>query len=169
MYLTPAQLADLPGAMEVAQAATPQQDRTVDTQLMELTLVGGDRSAYSAGDVAVADAVLSRVNNAIAEASGYIDGFLARRYVLPLASPPAILTSFCRAIVRYKLNAHLVSDEKTSPIARDYRDAQTTLQQIADGEFSIGVDDPQSAAEAPLDVQFDPGQKVFHRDALRNC
>jgi phage gp36-like protein len=169
MYVTAIQLADLPGPEELAQNATPPQSPTVSVELMDATLRGTDRSAFSVDEIAVADAALARITNAIAEASGLIDGFLARRYTLPLTSTPLILTAQARAIVRYKLNPTLLTDEKTNPIARDYRDALKLLEQIADGDFSIGVDDPQSAADpSALGVEFDPGTKVFGQEGRRN-
>jgi hypothetical protein len=74
VYLTAADLEPLPGAHEVAQVATPEHLDVVPAELMRLTLTGGNRDDWSDDQVAAADATLSRVNTAIADAEQIIDG-----------------------------------------------------------------------------------------------
>lgn len=164
-YVTLLQLAEAPGALELAQVASTSHEAVVDAELMDLTLRAGDRSAYSAGDIAAADEAKERINQAITETDGLIDGFIGRRYTLPLAAVPGILSGWARAIVRYKVQAWREGDERTDPIVRDYRDALRLLQLVADGKFSLGVEDPAATSSLGT-VQIDPGQKVFGRAVL---
>ena len=165
-YVSLLQLAEIPGAKEMAQVASDTAKRAIDAGLMELTLRGGDRSGFPADQVEAADAAAARITQAITEADALVDGYLAKRYALPLASPPQILVSWARAIVRYKLHTDRQSDERTDPIVRDYRDAMTQLGQVAKGTFSLGIDDPTTGAGSVGDVLFDTGRKVFGREFL---
>lgn len=145
MYVTLLQLAERPGARELAQVASTEFRAVVDFELMDLSLRGGDRTAYSVDEIAAADEASARILQAVSDADALIDGFLARRaYALPLDPVPPIVAGWSRAIARYELHKGRISDEKTDPIARDYRDALKLLQATADGKFSLGVGDPQA-------------------------
>jgi phage gp36-like protein len=165
-YVTLLQLAESPGALELAQVASDSHGAVVDAELMELTLRGEDRSAYDAADIAAADAAKTRIEELVAEASAVIDGYLGRRYSLPLDSTPAVVTAWARSIVRYKLNKDRATDERTDPVVRDYRDALKFLQQIAEGRFSLGLEDPQASSATATEVHFEAGAKVFGREFL---
>lgn len=166
MYTTLAQLAEIPGALELAQAASDAFGAVVDAQLMESTLLDGDRSAYTAEQIAAADSARARIEQAVSEADAVIDGYLGRRYALPLATMPAILATWARSIARHRLHASRVIDERTDPIARDYRDAIRFLEQVAAGRFSLGIGDPERSPASAGDVRIDAGRKVFGRAVL---
>ncbi len=168
MYVTPAQLADKPGARELAQVATRERDAIVADDLMEATLRGTDRTAWAPALQAVADDALARINAAINEAGGTIDGFLAKRYTLPLAKTPGVVTSWARSITRYLLHKDRISGEANDPILRDYRDAMKLLQLTADNKFSLGVDDPVVNNPNSGDIKIVQDAKVFGRDQLRS-
>lgn len=163
MYITLSQLADLPGARELAQVASTEHEALVAPDLMELTLRGGDRSAYPADDVALADQAKARIEEAISEVGDTIEGFLARRVAVPIPVP-RLIVSIARAFVRYELHKHLVAMESDNPIVRDYRDRMKLLEAIRDGKVMLGADDPMSASNPGVgDVQIDTGRKVFGR------
>lgn len=173
-YITTAELAERPGAREIALLATSDGAATVDIALMDATLRGTDRSAWPADELLQADAAQRRVLDAVAEASALIDGYLAQRgYALPLELPSpstgkSMLTVWARAIARYLLNGERVSDESKDPVSRDYRDALKRLAEVAAGKLSLGAVDPQAPANAPsTDVRFDSAPRVFGRDELR--
>jgi phage gp36-like protein len=164
MYVTAAQLADLPGSMELAQIASAEHRQIVDANLMEATLRNQDRSVWTADEIAVADDALARIQNEIDITDQFVDGFLARRYPLPLPQTPGILTTWARAIVRYRLHKDQISDASANPIARDYTEAVKMLGLVANGQYSIGIDDPQSANNPEGVVQIESGEKVFSRE-----
>ncbi|MCE3004661.1 MAG: DUF1320 domain-containing protein [Xanthomonadaceae bacterium] len=164
-YVTAAQLAELPGAREIADVATSEHEQIVDAELMDLTLRGLARTNWSASQTAAADEALARVSAVIAETDQFIDGFLARRYGLPLTGVPQILTAWARAIVRYRLRRNLDGDERSNPVVRDYRDAVKMLTLVSEGKFSLGVDDPAAAGNDNA-VQFENPDKVFGRKEL---
>ena len=166
-YVTPAQLAERPGARELAQVASASFAAPVAADLMEATLRGTSRAAWTADQIAAADDALARIVEAVTEADSIIDGFAAKReYTLPFSPVPQLVTGWSRAIARYKLHQDRISDESTDPIARDYRDAMKLLAALAKGEFFLGASDPIATAPDRLDVQFESSPSVFGRDQL---
>ena len=166
-YITPLQLAEKPGARELAQVASTEHRAVVDAALMELTLRGEDRSSYGADEIAGADAALARITQVIVETAELMDGYLAARLSLPLSPVPLTLTRVARAVVRYELHKDRVTDAKVDPIARDYYDALRLLEAIRDGKVTVGAGDPTSADAPTLDVRIESGRKTFGSHELR--
>ena len=173
-YITPLELAERPGAQELSQVASSDSQPLVDVALMDATLRGTDRSAWTADQVEGADAALARIQDAVAEAGALIDGHLAQGgYALPLDLPPSsagktMLTAWARAISRYLLQGNRISSEGQDPVVRDYRDALRLLGQVAQGKLKLGANDPAAAsAGTSTDVRFDGAPNVFGRSELR--
>ena len=166
MYLTPAHLADGPGArLEIAQLFE------LDADLVAVTLAGGDRSEWSADEIAAADAAIATIEAVIERADGEVDAHLAQRgYTLPL-NPEAfpVLVTWSRAIARYHLQIQRDrTNEDTGRIERDYRDALRALRAVADGKLSLGAGDPlTSGSTEPASVQSSGESRRFSRAALR--
>lgn len=174
-YITPLELAERPGAQELSQVASSDGQPLVDVALMDATLRGTDRSAWTPDQVAGADAALVRIQDAVTDAGALIDAHLAQGgYALPLVLPPisagrTMLTAWARAISRYVLNRNRVSEESKDPVVRDYRDALRLLGQVAQGKLKLGAEDPSTSAGAgsSTDVRFDGAPNVFGRSELR--
>ncbi|BBT16229.1 hypothetical protein WP8S17C03_22780 [Metapseudomonas otitidis] len=168
-YISLDHLAERPGARELAQVATAQHLPIVDFALMDASLRGGDRSAWTPEQVAGADRVLERITEAMVEAESIVNGYLRRRgYDLPLSPVPSLVTGWVRDIGRYLLHKDRISDESKDPIARNYRDAKKFLEQVVNGTFSLGADDPIATNPAQADVRFDADENVFSRQQLRS-
>lgn len=166
-YITLAQLAEKPGARELAQVATAEHVDIVDPDLMEATLRGDDRSAWEADDIAAADDAVERITGQMDTAESVINGFLAKRgYALPLTPVPKLVTGWTRDIGRYFLHKDRISSEGTDPILRAYKDAMKLLAMVADGSFSLGIDDAILNDPNGGDVQFVSDTKVFGRNEL---
>ena len=166
-YITHQQLAESPGARELAQVASDEHHPQVAYELMQLTLLGEDRSAWSVEDVELADQALQRIDEARQDADGLINGYLRQRgYALPLTPVHRLVTVWSRAITRYYLHRHRMTMESNDPIVRDYRDALKLLQQVADGKLSLGADDDLASGSAGM-PQVRPGSSRL-RDALRD-
>ena len=173
-YITPAELAERPGAREIAQIASLPHQMVRDDALMDATLRGADRSAWTLEQLQAADAAYDRVQDAIGEACALIDGYLVQRgYALPLQLSPSstgksVLTSWARAITRYLLNKDRVSDASKDPTVRDYQDALKMLGLLAQGKYSLGAGDPEAAAQAGgTDVRFASAAPTFGREQLK--
>lgn len=166
-YITLDDLAERPGARELAQVATKESVREVATDLMEATLRGADRSAWPTEQVAVADDALQRIQDAVVEAESIINGSLAKRsYPLPLSPVPKLVTGWTRDIARYLLHKDGARKED-DPIVRSYRDAMKFLALIVKGEFSLGAEDPIDSNPDQLDVRFESAPSVFDRTSRR--
>jgi phage gp36-like protein len=141
-YITHQQLLDRPGSRELAEVASNEDGDMVPYELMALTLSGGDRSAFDVEQIADADAALARIDDAIADADGVIDGYLRiAGYSLLLVPVPRLVVVWSRAITRYYLHKNRRSLESDDIIVRDYKDAQRLLEQTASGKLSLGADD----------------------------
>lgn len=169
MYVTLAQLAEIPGAKELSELASTAHEALVDYELMDLTLRGLDRSAYPADAVVAADEAAARITSAVDDAGAFIDGFLVvRGYTTPLTPVPGIVATWARAIARYYLAKDRITDPKSDPIARDYADAAKLLQLVANGQFSLGTGDPL-AGEGLGTVEIDGDDRVFSRTNLKDA
>ena len=141
-YITHQQLLDRPGSRELAEVASDEAKDLVPYELMALTLSGGDRSEFDAEQIANADEALARVDDAIADADGVIDGYLRKAgYTLPLVPVPRLVIVWSRAITRYYLHKNRGRMESDDTIVRDYKDALRLLEQAASGKLSLGADD----------------------------
>lgn len=102
----------------------------VDRYGQHLLLQVADRADPPAGTI---DSVI--VDRVLADTDAVIDGYLAGRYVLPLASVPPLLVDLAAAIAIYKL--HLYSPE--AKIADEFKDAIASLSRIATGVIRLPV------------------------------
>jgi phage gp36-like protein len=166
-YITHQQLLDRPGSRELAEVASNEDGDMVPYELMALTLNGGDRSAFDVEQIADADAALARIDDAIADADGVIDGYLRKAgYTLPLDPVPRLVVVWCRAIARYYLHKNRRSLESDDIIVRDYKDALSLLQQTVSGKLSLGADDEVVETGAGMPQVTKGSSRV--RDAMKD-
>lgn len=141
-YITLRNLSERPGLIELSQLVAQDGEIPVEANLLEVIINGGDVSSWLPDDVINANRAISRINESIADAEAEINGFLRQRgHRLPLVKVPRLLNDWARIIVRYKLHRNRVSDEKSDPIVRDYKQVLTFLKLVADGKYSLGIDD----------------------------
>ena len=162
-YATPQNLLDWFDAQELAQLATPKRYPVIDALLLELTVSGGDRSAYTPEEIEAADAALAVINEALDASDAIIDSYLGQRYELPLsqtqidASP---LPRYCGDLARYQL----ADDQEVETITKRYDRALRWLRDLADGKASIGAGEPEQASGA---VVISGPSRIFGRDRMK--
>ena len=110
------------------------------------------------------------IDEAIADADGEIDGYLAKRYAVPLAPVPQVINKFSKDIAFYNLFSRIGIDEGTGEktYLNRYNAAVKFLTLVAEGKVSIGADidgDPASAAAAGFSIRSSP--RLFNRDQMR--
>ena len=135
--------------------ATVQQmtDRFGANLLVALT----DRAAVATGLI---DSAI--VEKALNDASEVIDGYLASKYVLPLATTPGIVADLCQSIAIYKL--HITQpDEK---IVRDHQDGLKALRDIADGRLRVPVAGLDPTVTGGSGVQIVDRERPFTEDNM---
>jgi phage gp36-like protein len=160
-YATPQSLVDRVSAIEtLAQAAGPVDQPPVSGALLRLTIEGGDRSAYTADEQAAADDALVVLLRALADAESEVNGYLAGRHEVPLATVPDVIVRHTIGIAIY----HVIGTRATERDERLYKDAIAFLRDVSRGVVSLGTDGSGDQPATSNTVQFDPGTKHFGRD-----
>lgn len=109
------------------------------------------------------------IDAAIGDADAEIDGYLAKRYAVPLSPAPKVINKFSKDIAVYNLFSRIgideSSDEKT--YLNRYNSAIKFLTFVAEGKVSLGAesDDPATAAATGFSVTSNP--RLFSRDQMR--
>jgi len=128
--------------------------RFTEGLLLRLT----DRSKPPLG--AINDAIVAQeLKNADAE----IDGYLAGKYRLPLASVPPQVVDLAQVIAIYKLHP-FKPDEK---ITKDYEFAQKRLKDIASGAFKLPLEGVEPPANEGSGVITNDRQRPFSEENMR--
>lgn len=104
------------------------------------------------------------VDRAIADAEAMADSYIAKRYELPLADPPPVLTGVVADIARYHLHDGLAT--KDSPVAINQATAMRWLREVAQGlvQLESGGVAPDQAGDS--EVRTAAPDRVFSRDSL---
>ncbi|MEG1845090.1 MAG: DUF1320 domain-containing protein [Clostridia bacterium] len=108
------------------------------------------------------------IAQAIGDADGEIDGYLAKRYAVPISNPPKIINKCSKDIAVYNLFSRIGIDESTDQktYLNRYNSAIKFLTLVAEGKVSIGVesDNPQTAAATGFSVHSNT--RIFSRDTM---
>ena len=86
----------------------------------------------------------SVVDRALADTDATIDGYLAGRYQLPLASTPALVTELALPIAIYKMHRKVASEK----IRKDYDDAMKALREISTGTIRLDIAGAEPASSS---------------------
>lgn len=109
------------------------------------------------------------IDEAIADADGEIDGYLAKRYRVPLSPVPKVINKFSKDIAVYNLFSRIGIDEGTDEktYLNRYNAAIKFLTLVAEGKVSVGAeaDDPAKAAATGFAVQSSP--RLFSRRQMK--
>lgn len=103
---------------------------------------------------------------ALVEATAEIEGYLAGRYALPLASVPPLVAGLCCDIARYRLSGASVLE--TDATRNRYRDAVRLLEQISAGKVGLGLDPAGQPAPSGGGVHAQPGERSFPAGSLKD-
>lgn len=116
------------------------------------------------------DLVAPLIDEAIADADGEIDGYLAKRYAVPLFPVPKIINKLSKDIAIYNLFSRIGIDEGSGEktYLNRYNAAIKFLTMVAEGKVSIGADvdgDPATAAAIGFTVKSNT--RLFSRELMR--
>lgn len=129
--------------------------RVGEVQAIELT----DRDLTGHINSDLLDLVLS-------DSSSQIDGYLAARYTLPLATVPQNLVRLCCDLARFRL-ASMSQVAITDEIIARYKLSLKELEDISAGKISLGLpaNDDESDDKHDNGVIFtNPKNRIFSRD-----
>lgn len=129
-------------------------DRFGEQMLISLTDRGTDALGVIDTDV---------VDRALAETDALIDGYLARRYGLPLSAAQPMLVGVAGAITIYNLHIY----EAPPKIEADYKDAIRTLVAIAQGTITLTADGVEASSTGSTGAQMTDRERPFTEDNLK--
>ncbi len=107
----------------------------------------------------------ARVDTAIADACGEIDGYLGARYPLPLGNTPPIIRKHAVDIAIYNLFSRTLGAPEDR-LAR-YKNAITFLTTVAKGSISLGLGDPDGTPKPSEAPRITSAASVYGRDNLK--
>jgi phage gp36-like protein len=115
-------------------------------------LIVADRDGNGTADTDI-------ITTALSDASAEIDAHLSLRYALPFTSIPAVLVRICVDIAMYRMaeNAAAMTDERR----RRYDDAIAFLKMLANGDLTLGADEPTDSA--PNEILHETESRVWTR------
>lgn len=109
------------------------------------------------------------IDAAIEDADGEIDGYLAKRYTVPIMPTPKVINKFSKDIAVYNLFSRIGIDEGSDQknYLNRYNAAVKFLTLVAEGKVSIGTetDTPATAAATGFSVKSNP--RLFSRGSLK--
>lgn len=110
--------------------------------------------------------VLPIIQEAMVDADGEIDGYLAKRYPVPLSQIPKVINKFAKDIAVYNLFSRIGIDEnnREKNYLNRYQAAVKFLQMVATGQVDIGVGSNQAASSTGFAVNSPP--RLFSRESL---
>ncbi len=108
------------------------------------------------------------LDRAAEDAAAEIDGYLARRYPVPLARVPKIIAKYANDIAVYNLVSRIgvgADTDRENNYLERYRHAIKFLQAIAAGTVSLGLETPSAQATSGFQMTSPP--RLFNRDSMQ--
>ena len=146
------------GWTELAQRATV--DPAVDGELLQATVDGGDRTAWSESAQVSADAAVLRLQEALERASRHADTYLFPRYRANMPLPAEMVqgSSLPAAVATIAIK-RLYGTSVPEDLRRGAQWADDYLRDLSAGKVSLG--------ETDLEVAQPPGRMVSRTQAKR--
>lgn len=109
------------------------------------------------------------IDSAIADADGEIDGYLAKRYAVPISPAPKIINKCSKDIAVYNLWARIGIDENTDQktYLNRYNSAIKFLTLVAEGKVSIGAQSDDATTAAANGFSIKSSRRLFNRESLK--
>lgn len=106
---------------------------------------------------------------AIGDADAEIDGYLAKRYKVPVSPTPKVLNKFSKDIAVYNLMSRIgiKEDDAEKTILNRYNAAVKFLTQVASGLISLGVEGKGTEGAAATGFAMRSGRRLFSRESMR--
>ncbi len=159
-YATATDLLNQFSAEEIAQRADRGMPRLVTADMLKTAAAGGDMSGYTADEQAAAAAALALITEKLLDAESMVNGYLATRYQVPLATVPRLVMVAACDLARYALYDDLVTEQ----IGQRHKDTIKTLESIGAGRISLGIDTAGNKPTINGSATIESAGKVFGRD-----
>lgn len=110
------------------------------------------------------------VEEAVEDATAEIDGYLAKRYNVPFAKTPKVLSKFCKDIASYNLISRKGIDEseREKTFLTRYNAAIAFLTKVAQGIIDIGVEGVETNEDkAQTGFSMKSSERIFNRSSMK--
>lgn len=107
--------------------------------------------------------------DAIRDADAEIDGYLMKRYPVPMSPAPAVISKYSRDIAIYNLvsRAGIDEGERESNYLTRYKAAISFLTKVAKGEVDIVKEGTDPAKATATGFKIASSQRLFSRGSMR--
>lgn len=114
-------------------------------------------------------AVRPLAEDAIRDADAEIDGYLMKRYPVPMFPAPAVISKYSRDIAIYNLVSRSGIDEgeRESNYLTRYKNAIAFLTKVAKGEVDIVKEGTDQAKAAATGFKITSSPRLFSRGSMR--
>lgn len=111
--------------------------------------------------------IIPIIEEAIKDADGEIDGYLVKRYSVPLSPIPKVINKFSKDIAVYNLfsRAGIDEGEKEKNFFNRYKAAVKFLENVAKGIVDIGITDNTKKADTGFSANS--STRLFSRGSLK--
>lgn len=112
--------------------------------------------------------ILEIIKEAVIDADGEINGYLNKRYTIPLKSVPKVINKFSKDIAVY----NLFSRQGIEPNSREenyferYKAAVKFLENVAKGVIDIGYSDDSEAVRPKSAFITKSSRRIFNRKSM---
>jgi phage gp36-like protein len=104
------------------------------------------------GSIPAPEVDSAKVEDAISDASELVDGYIGKRYAMPLPSTPLMVRGWVAALAREQLHINTGKNTETVQAAADR--ARSQLVQLSKGDLSLpfpdGAEAPTSSSGTPI-------------------
>lgn len=111
------------------------------------------------------------IAEAIEDAAGEINGYLAKRYAIPIEPIPRVIVKYCKDIAVYNLYSRIGIDEndKEKNFLNRYRSAIKFLEYVAIGKIDLGVEGhtKQNSQNSAKGFQMSSNDRLFTRKSMK--
>ena len=108
--------------------------------------------------------------SAVSDACAEIDGYLAKRYSVPLQNPPQVIHKFAKDIAVYNLVSRIGIDEneREKTYLTRYNAAISFLLNVAKGTINVDTGEEAGSQQAAANgFNMNSAKRVFSRHSMR--
>lgn len=108
------------------------------------------------------------IQNAISDAEGEVDGYLAKRYPVPLTTVPKSITKVAKDIAVYNLYSRIGIDEadREKNYLNRYNSSISFLKMVAEGKADLDIGS-QSSQSISTGFSVRSNERLFSRGSMR--
>lgn len=121
---------------------------------------------YLTDDQNTGEVDISKIEEAINDADSEINGYLQKRYPLPLPTTPPVIKKLSKDIALYNLFSRkgIDKDKNDETILFRYKNAVRFLENLSKGIVNLG-NEPEVKSNS--EIKISSNKKLFSRDSLR--